>query len=119
MFNKILDSIVEETGGGIGAILMGYDGIAIEQVSRDVEGLDLSLVTVEFVSALQEIRKAVEILKLGNLEEVTIKTDKFQTIVRVLNQEYFIALTVDDQGNLGKGRYLLSREKNNLLAALG
>ena len=119
MFNKILNSIVEETGGGIGAILMGYDGIAVAQVSREVEGLDLSLVTVEFVSALQEIRKAVGILKLGNLEEVTIKTEKFQTIVRVLNEEYFIALTVDEQGNLGKGRYLLNRERNNLLAALG
>ena len=32
MFKKILNAIVEETGGGIGAILMGYDGIAIEQV---------------------------------------------------------------------------------------
>jgi predicted regulator of Ras-like GTPase activity (Roadblock/LC7/MglB family) len=119
MFNKILNSIVEETGGGIGAILMGYDGIAIEQVMKPVEGMDLSLVTVEFVSALQEIKKAVNILKLGSLEEVAIKTEKFHTIIRALNEEYFVALTVNEQGNLGKGRYLLSREKNNLLAALG
>jgi predicted regulator of Ras-like GTPase activity (Roadblock/LC7/MglB family) len=118
MFKKILDLIVEETGGGIGAILMGYDGISIVQVTRDVEGLDLSLVTVEFVSALQEIKKAVGILQLGALEEVSIKTEKFQTIVRVLNEDYFVALTVSEHGNLGKGRYLLSREKNNLLEAL-
>jgi predicted regulator of Ras-like GTPase activity (Roadblock/LC7/MglB family) len=87
-------------------------------VTRDVEGLDLSLVTVEFVSALQEIKKAVGILSLGNLEEVTIKTEKFQIIVRVLSKEYFVALTVSEQGNFGKGRYLLNREKNNLLEAL-
>lgn len=118
MFKKILSAIVEETGGGLGAILMGYDGIPVDQVTKPDTGLDLSLVTVEFVSALQEIKKAVAILKLGDLEEVCIKTDTFHTIVRVLNEDYFIGLTVDGQGNLGKGRYLLNREKNHLLEAL-
>ena len=31
MFADILQTIVEETRGGAGAVLMGYDGIAIEQ----------------------------------------------------------------------------------------
>ncbi len=38
MFSEILQKIVEETGGGIGAVLMGYDGIAIDQFFSPEKG---------------------------------------------------------------------------------
>jgi predicted regulator of Ras-like GTPase activity (Roadblock/LC7/MglB family) len=119
MFSEILQRIVEETGGGIGAVLMGYDGIAIDQFFSPDEELDLHMVVVEYSNVLKEIRKTAEILSLGEMEEISIRTNRFIIVIRMLNEEYFVALVIGRDGNFGKGRYLMTREGFNLLEALG
>lgn len=118
MFSKILQRIVEETAGGIGAVLMGYDGIAIDQFFSADEVVDLNMVVVEYSNVLKEIRKTAEILNLGEMEEISIRTDRFIIVIRMLNPEYFVALIISRDGNFGKGRYLLTREGFNLIEAL-
>ena len=118
MFNKILERIVTETGGGIDAVLMGYDGIAIDQFCVPGEKADLQLVAIEYANVLKQIRKTTEILDIGDMEEVAIKTERYQVVVRIITPEYFVALTLRRDGNFGKARYLLSREAGNLRAAL-
>ncbi len=118
MFASILQTLVTETGGGIGAVLMGYDGIAIDQYFKQCDGIDLQLVAVEYSNILKEIKKAGEILNTGEMEEVSIRTERFYVVVRILSDEYFVALTIDSKGNYGKGRYLLLRESGNLKGAL-
>jgi len=118
MFNEILEGIVEGTGGGVGAVLMGYDGIAIEQYFKPCQGVDLHMIAVEYANVLKEIKKTVEILNTGIMEEVSVKTERFQVIIRTLSDEYFVALTLEQGGNYGKGRYLLMREALRLKEAL-
>lgn len=118
MFRDILETIVDQTGGAVGAVLMGYDGIAIEQCFRPVEGVDLQLVAVEYANILKEIRSTAEILNTGEMEEVAIRTGRFTVVIRALNAEYFVALTLDRRGNFGQGRYLLLRESARLNQAL-
>jgi predicted regulator of Ras-like GTPase activity (Roadblock/LC7/MglB family) len=118
MFSEILQRIVEETGGGIGAVLMGYDGIAIDQYFAPDEALDLHMVVVEYSNVLKEIRKTADILSLGDMEEISIRTDRFIIVIRMLNEEYFVALVINRDGNFGKGRYLMTREGFNLIEAL-
>ena len=118
MFSEILQRIVEETGGGIGAVLMGYDGIAIDQFFAPDEELDLQMVVVEYSNVLKEIRKTADILSLGDMEEISIRTDRFIIVIRMLNEEYFVALVINRDGNFGKGRYLMTREGFNLIEAL-
>ena len=118
MFSEILQRIVEETGGGIGAVLMGYDGIAIDQYFAADEELDLQMVVVEYSNVLKEIRKTADILSLGDMEEISIRTDRFIIVIRILNDEYFVAMVINRDGNFGKGRYLMTREGFNLIEAL-
>jgi predicted regulator of Ras-like GTPase activity (Roadblock/LC7/MglB family) len=118
MFSEILQRIVEETGGGIGAVLMGYDGIAIDQYFAPDEELDLHMVVVEYSNVLKEIRKTADILSLGDMEEISIRTDRFIIVIRILNDEYFVAMVINRDGNFGKGRYLMTREGFNLIEAL-
>ena len=119
MFREILQTIVEQTGGAVGAVLMGYDGIAIDQYFRPCDRIDLQLVAVEYANILRDIRSTAEILNTGEMEEVAIRTATFTVVIRALNPEYFVALTIDRQGNFGKGRYLLLRESARLNQALG
>ena len=118
MFSEILQRIVEETCGGIGAVLMGYDGIAIDQYFAPDEELDLQMVVVEYSNVLKEIRKTADILSLGDMEEISIRTDRFIIVIRILNDEYFVAMFINRDGNFGKGRYLMTREGFNLIEAL-
>lgn len=118
MFTDVLSTIVEQTSGGIGAVLMGYDGIAVGQFHRPVEDIDLSLVAVEYANVLKEIKKAAEILQTGELEEVSILTGSYQVLIRTLTPEYFVSLTMERGGNAGKGRFLLMREAPNLRSQL-
>lgn len=114
MFKQALENIVTECAGGLGAILMGFDGIAIDQYLDENIAVDLNLIGIEYSNISKEINRAAEILTLGELSEVTIKTDKFFIILNVLTEEYFIALILDQAGNFGKGRYLLQREAPGL-----
>lgn len=118
MFSNILQRIVEETGGCIGAVLMGYDGIAIDQYFLPDEQVDLQMIAIEYSNVLKEIRKTAEILNVGEMEEVSIKTERLITIIRIVSPEYFVAMTLQRDGNFGKGRYLLSRESSLLASEL-
>ncbi len=118
-FSNVLQGVVESADGGIGAVLMGYDGIAIDQFFRPTMDIDLSLMAVEYANILKEIRQAAEILNTGRMEEVTIKTDRYQMLIRTLNEDFFIALALERDANFGKGRYLLMRDAPALREALG
>ena len=66
-FTGLLREIVEGCGGGIGAVLMGNDGIPIEQVvaapvPEGPLGEDLATAGVEFGRILDDIRKASDAL---------------------------------------------------------
>lgn len=118
MFRPLMEKIVNACSGGLGAVLMGYDGIGIEQFSLDENPLNLDLVGIEYSNIAKEIRTAAEVLQIGGLEEVTIKTDRFYLIIQSLTEDYFVALVIDRAGNFGQGRYLLRRDAPALREAL-
>ncbi len=118
MFKATLEEIVNETPGGVGVVLMGYDGIAIDQFFLDSGDIDLQLVAIEYSNVVKEIRHTAEILGTGALQEVTIRTGRFYVVIYALTEEYFVALTLVREGNLGKGRYLIRRNSTRLCQAL-
>lgn len=113
-FAAILREIVLECGGGIGAVLMGHDGIPIDEfVTEDVpEGPlreDFGTAGVEFSRILVEIRKAADGLAGGAVAETVVTLSRMTLIFRTVDDETFLALVLAPDGNLGKARYLLRR----------
>ncbi len=108
-----LKEIVETVGGGVGAVVMGYDGIPIEE--HILEGIyDVQVVAVEYVNIMKEVKRTLEVLKTGEMEEILITTGQSRIIIRSVCDDFFILLALDANGNYGKGRYLLKREAPNL-----
>lgn len=118
MFKEALREVVDGTDGGVAGLLMGYDGIPVDSFTRDDAELDVQTVGMELSGALKEIRRASEQLDAGGAKEVAIQAEKLLTIVRMLNNEYFVALAMKPEGNYGKGRFLLRLAAPKLLAAL-
>jgi predicted regulator of Ras-like GTPase activity (Roadblock/LC7/MglB family) len=102
-----LRSIVENVDGGLAAMIMAYDGIPVDEVSVEQTEFDMQLLSVEYATVLKEIRRSVEVIKAGDMEEVSITTDRTCVAIRVLNDELFVVLVIKRDGNFGKGRYLL------------
>ena len=108
-FRETLVEIVEKVGGGLGAVIMGYDGIPIDEYISDQRTCDVQLMAVEYATLLKEVKRTVAVLRTGEMEEITIATALASVIVRIINDEFFILLVIDKDGNYGKGRFLLRR----------
>ena len=78
-FATILQTIVDECGGGLSAALMGLDGIPIEQV-RAAEGVtgsdplhgDVTSAGIEFGRIIGDMTKASDSLGTGALQEAVV-----------------------------------------------
>lgn len=105
MFKQTLRDVVDNVEGGLGALLMGFDGIAVDKYAP--EGYDVETLGMEFSVVLNDARKAALALEAGRTDEVAFRAERVTAIVRILNEEYFIALALSPEGNLGKGRFLL------------
>jgi predicted regulator of Ras-like GTPase activity (Roadblock/LC7/MglB family) len=97
---------------------MAYDGIPIDEVIIEQSEFDMQLLSVEYATVLKEIKRAVEVIKMGDLEEVSITTTRTCIVVRVLNNDLFAALIMSRDGNVGKGRYMLKLKSFEALQEL-
>lgn len=118
MFKDVLRDLVERTEGGIAGLVMGFDGIPVEQYVRNGSSFDVETVGMEYSVLLGQISKAAEQLDAGPAREVSIQAERLTTVIRLLNSEYFVALALAPQGNFGKGRFLLRMVTPKLLDEL-
>ncbi len=105
-FSDILKEVVNGTEGALGALIIGVDGISIDEYSTGSE-IDLQSMSVEYSSLLKEIEKGSQAALLGSTKEVTIISEKAMIMLRRLNDDYFLVLVIRPEGNFGKGRFLL------------
>jgi len=113
-FADILKEVVLGTDGALGALIVGIDGISVEEFSLDKE-IDLQSMTVEYATLLKEIERGSQASSLGSTKEVTVIADKAMIMLRRLNEEYFMVLIIKPDGNFGKGRFLLRMSVPKLL----
>jgi predicted regulator of Ras-like GTPase activity (Roadblock/LC7/MglB family) len=113
-FADILKEVVNGTEGALGALVVGIDGIPVEEYAAGGD-LDLQSMTVEYSSLLKEIEKGSQSARLGSTKEVTVIADKAMIMLRRLNDEYFMVLIISPDGNFGKGRFLLRMSVPRLL----
>jgi predicted regulator of Ras-like GTPase activity (Roadblock/LC7/MglB family) len=107
MFKDVLRDVVERTDGGIAGLVMGYDGIPVENYVKGDLSVDVETVGMEYSVILSQIMKAARMLEAGEAREVAIQAERVTTVIRLLNHQYFVALTMSPQGNFGKARFLL------------
>lgn len=105
----ILKSAVTSVEGGLASVVMGFDGVPVEQYVHDGSGVDIETLGVEYSNALTEVRRTADSLSSGSVQEVAVVTESGLVLLRPVNQEYFVALVLTADGNLGKGRFLLKR----------
>ncbi len=114
--DEILRKIVENTPGAKGAILMGFDGISVEQwVKPEYENdTDIESMAMEFSFRFLELRDAANSLEMGAISDITLKAEFGTVLVRVLSQEYFVTVLLASAAHMGKGRWMLRSQAKAL-----
>ncbi|HVO32049.1 MAG TPA: roadblock/LC7 domain-containing protein [bacterium] len=108
-FRDILKTSVDAVDGGLASVVMGFDGISVEEYVKNGSAVDVQTLGVEYSSALTEVRRTADALKSGTVQEVSVVTEGAVVLLRPVNAEYFVALVIAADGNFGKGRYILRR----------
>jgi predicted regulator of Ras-like GTPase activity (Roadblock/LC7/MglB family) len=107
MFRDALQNVVNSVDGGLAGMVMDFEGIPLETYSLGDSEFDIENVGAEASVLVKAIQRATDMLNAGETKEVSIKSDRVTTLIRVLNESYFVALTLRPEGNLGKARYML------------
>ena len=114
-FESILQSIVDDGKGVLGAALMEADGIPIAQTQapRDVLEGDIGAAGVEFGRIIGEVQKAGSALGGGRVAETTVAMERFTLIFHNIEEDMLLVVVLSPEGNVGQARYLIRR---NLMA---
>ena len=120
-FRENIKKLVERLDGGVAAVLMGFDGISVDSFAKSgYDGAlpDIQTLAMEFAHLIAQARRTLQSLDAGPLEEFTLRAESLTLVVRVLNQEYFLACAVLPNGSVGKARYLMRMSAPALRADL-
>ena len=107
-FKSVLQKVVENVDGAIGAGVIGEDGIAIDQFSTKSD-FDVTAAGAEYSTIIASARKASTSFGLGKTNEVLISTEKATMIMMMAGPNYFVTLALSLDGNLGRGRLELKK----------
>jgi|SRR2546423_5995546 len=115
MFKASLETIVENTDGSLGALIMGADGLAVEKFFTEAgNDANLDVAAAEFTSLVRSAMRSGNDLNLGELRELVISLGNVTFLMRLFNKDYFVALALKPEGNLGRGRYELRKAELQL-----
>ncbi len=104
--DNILSNLVLSVDGAIGAAIGGMDGLLVEQFSSESK-LDLSSIVAEHSNLLRNAGIAYEgSLDAGNVSEVLIISQKLIGYTVQITSDFFLTLTLEPNGNIGKARLM-------------
>lgn len=107
-FKTLLQKIVENVDGAIGAAVIGEDGIAIDQYTTKAD-FDITAAGAEYSTIISSAKKASKSFGLGKTNEVLISTEKATMIMMMMEKNLFVTLALNLDGNLGRGRLELKK----------
>lgn len=118
MFKEILEEIVDGVDGGLAGLVMGYDGIPLDNYVASDREVEIDTLGMEFSQILQNIRTAAEMLEVGTASEVAVRAERLTMILRLLTDDYFVAIALGPEANVGKARFLVRTRAHKLAEAL-
>jgi predicted regulator of Ras-like GTPase activity (Roadblock/LC7/MglB family) len=113
-FSEVLKELAEGIPGSKGAAVVGMDGIIVEELAAEA-GVDLQSVGAEYGNLLKGAQAASRSLQIGKTEEISIAAERAWLVMRKINEDYFIALLLSPESNMGKGRFLLRIAADKLI----
>lgn len=121
-FEAVLQEMIDDCAGAIGIALMGSDGIPVAEATGPDGGTEsretIAAAGIEFGRILEEIAKTSDALDGGRLSETLVGLERFWLLFRAVDEDLFLVMALDADGNLGKARFRVRRYLADLQAEL-
>ncbi|MEZ4255118.1 MAG: hypothetical protein R3A78_05290 [Polyangiales bacterium] len=101
--------------GGIAALVMDFNGIAVDQYVKPSGEFDVE--TWAYSVVLKQVRQAAEDARRRGHPGGLHQTERM-TVVRMLNSEYFATVALGPHGNAGRARFMLRVSSGDMAQAL-
>lgn len=118
IFEERFKSILDQLEGGQAIFLMGFDGISVVSVVKPGVVVDTELMGAEVSSVVNQLRQAAFTGAFGELIEFVFSSRKAKVLIRVMTENYFIAVVLGPDAYIGKARFLLRLAESDFEAAL-
>lgn len=117
-FREHMQHIVNSVPGATACALMGFDGIAIDSFEVGGGDLDIPTLLTEYSAAALTLRQNNGQPASGPLSELVITTSQLTAVLRLLTEEYFLAVVLAPGGLSGKARYMMRQAAPELVREL-
>lgn len=110
-FSELLKQITTKVEGAVGVLIMGLDGIAIEQQIEDAQNHDgqLSIIAAAYATLLRNSMRTSSDVGVGALQEMTVISGNLTLVIKLINPEYFLLIALSPAGNVGRARFELRK----------
>jgi len=115
-FETILEQIVADGSGVLGAALVGRDGLIIGQAKGQAmpedsrSEWDMATLGVELGRTFGGLATTSDELGAGAAAELMIRLERLTLMGSRIDEEILLILGLSPDGNIGKARYLMRRE---------
>ena len=117
-FQSELEAICAEVPGCRTAVVMSLDGISVANHVQDPGRLDNEALLIEMIGSLKQAIQAMQIVSAGSLSTFEVSTPEVKLLVRLLTDEYIIALVLAPDAIPGRGRFAVRAHSAALRAEL-
>ncbi len=97
VFGEILRRAVEKVPGAVGAIFAAWDGEAVDSFAPGL-GEDMLLIAAHYGVILNHVQAALHLTHFGEAEEIMLRHQKIDLIVRTVDARYYVVLALDAAG---------------------
>lgn len=103
-----LNTVLSFLDGAKAILIMGYDGIVVESASKDQDEhfQDLTIELGQIVKTIGELSKNSNV---GQFSEMVLQFDQAKVLLRSIHQDYFLALLLAKEENIGKSQFAIQR----------
>ena len=102
---EILKEMVQAVEGGLGAMIMGLDGLAVAQhLAGEIP--DFEGISIECCGFVKKLIQLANSMAQSIFNQFAFITSKYQILCYMVSSDYFVIFVITREGNFGKGRYL-------------
>ncbi len=112
-FKNLLQGMLDQLPGAVGAIIADWEGEAVDQVAR-MDDFEIKVIGAHEGIILTQLRQALQRLDGGALEEVQIHFEHGKVLIAPLSEDYFLVLTIEPDVMIGKAAFVMRRSAEQL-----
>ncbi len=103
-FKSLLNRLLEDIPGALGAVIIDWEGEAVDQVAR-INDYDIKVLGAHSGIILNLLREALSRIGSGDLEDAVIRTGENKILIAPLTEDYLLVLYLGSAAIVARATY--------------